>query len=165
MKNYPPPTRRAARHVRVPAFSAVPLRNRADGWTPERQAAFLAALAETGSVEAAARRVGMARETAYRLRRKPGADSFVAAWDKVLGKAPQRPRKVTAEELAQRAMHGVLKPMFWQGQHVGTLRKPDTSALLSYLGRLDRMDRADPESAERSQSFGGGCAATGKRGA
>ena len=28
----------------------------------------------------------MARETAYRLRAKPGAESFAFAWDRVLGR-------------------------------------------------------------------------------
>ncbi len=65
----------------VPAFTPVPLRIRQDGWTPDRQRAFLAHLRLTGSVEAAARAVGMRRETAYRLRRRPGGESFAAAWD------------------------------------------------------------------------------------
>ena len=69
----PPPRRK------VPAFVPVPLRARADGWTPLRQAEFLGYLAETRSVAEAARRVNMARETAYRLRDRPGAESFAAS--------------------------------------------------------------------------------------
>jgi hypothetical protein len=66
---------------RVPKFTPVPLRYRADGWTPGRQSDFLGQLCETWSVTAAARHVGMTRESAYRLRDKPGAESFAAAWD------------------------------------------------------------------------------------
>ena len=55
-------------YARVPPFLPVPLRARADGWTPERQARFIGLLAETGSVAEAARRVGMGRESAWRLR-------------------------------------------------------------------------------------------------
>lgn len=65
---------------RVPAFTPVPLRYRRDGWTPGRQADFLGRLAETMNVAASARHVGKSRESAYRLRDKPGAASFAAAW-------------------------------------------------------------------------------------
>ena len=66
---------------RLPSFAPVPAKRRAGGWTPVRQAEFIGMLAETGSVSAAAEFVGMARETAYRLRRKPGAEQFALAWD------------------------------------------------------------------------------------
>jgi hypothetical protein len=129
------------------------MRARTDGWTPERQAAFLGALAETGSVSAAARRVGMARETAYRLRRRSDATSFAAAWDAVLGKPTPARRKVTAEELAQRALYGLLKPHFYRGEHVATTRKADNSALLRYLGQPDRAGRDSVVADGRSQDF------------
>lgn len=148
MKSYPPVE--PPRHVRVPAFVPVPLRGRADGWTPARQVAFLAALAQTRSVAAAARRVGMARETAYRLRRRAGAESFAVAWDAVLARAPAVRRKVTAEELALRALHGLLKPHFYRGEHVATVPKADNSALLRYLRQVERNGA---EAAGRSQGF------------
>lgn len=146
MKTYAPIAPRRARHIRVPAFLPVPLRARADGWTALRQAAFLGALAETGSVREAARRVGMARETAYRLRRRPGARSFAAAWDAVLGRASAREaaaarRKVTPEELARAALDGLLKPVIFGGRHVATERKADNHALLRLLARIDRTAR------------------------
>jgi len=50
-----------------------------------RQAEFIGHLAATRSVAAAARGVSMARETAYRLRARPGAQGFAAAWDVALG--------------------------------------------------------------------------------
>ena len=83
---------------RVPKFTPVPLRYRRDGWTPGRQADFLGRLCETWSVAAAARHVGMTRESAYRLREKPGAESFAAAWDFILAE-PRRVRKSTHELL------------------------------------------------------------------
>ncbi|GAB5348881.1 hypothetical protein [Alteriqipengyuania sp. 357] len=62
-----------AHHVRRRPgwFRPVPLRARRDGWSPWRQCAFLAQLYFTGSVAAAARRVGMSRASAYRLRERP----------------------------------------------------------------------------------------------
>ncbi|MEL7320310.1 MAG: hypothetical protein AAFN04_16930, partial [Pseudomonadota bacterium] len=50
--------------------------NRHDGWTEERQRAFIEALADTGSVHAACRAVDMSQGGAYYLRRQPGAESF-----------------------------------------------------------------------------------------
>lgn len=140
MKRYPPIIARPPRHVRVPAFSPVPLRGRGDGWTPLRQAAFLGALAETGSVVAAARKVGMARETAYRLRRRAGAESFAAAWDKVMGAQTPPKWKVTAAERLQRALVGLLKPVMYGGRHVATVVKPDDAALLAQLAQLGRAN-------------------------
>lgn len=163
MKIWPPLDRRRARHVRVPAFSPVPLRSRADGWTPQRQAAFLAALALTRSVCAAARRVGMARETAYRLRRRADAASFAAAWDAVVGRGWGRCWKVTGDERAQRAEHGLLKPLIYRGEHVGTLQKADNSALLGHIAQLDRALQGYTSMGERSQSFTGASVSTSRR--
>ena len=107
-------TRETIRGRRVPAFTPVPLRFRADGWTPLRQAAFLGALAETWSVAAAARAAGMSRESAYRLREKPGAESFAAAWDAILAQRPES-WKSTNELLWHRLFYGTLKPVMRGG--------------------------------------------------
>ncbi|MBX7461759.1 hypothetical protein [Qipengyuania huizhouensis] len=61
---------------RIPSFHITPGRRRGDGWTPVKQAEFIGELAETRSVTKAARRVGMTRETAYRLRRRKWSASF-----------------------------------------------------------------------------------------
>jgi hypothetical protein len=61
------------------AFTPVPIRRRRDGWTPERQRRYVAALGETGHFGKAARAVGMTEQSAARLRRRPGAASFDAA--------------------------------------------------------------------------------------
>jgi hypothetical protein len=119
---------------RVPAFTPVPLRYRADGWTPMRQADFLGRLCETWSVTAAARHVGMTRESAYRLRDKPGAESFAAAWDAILAE-PRRLRKSTNELLWHRLFYGTLKPIMRGGKHVGTLHSPDNDAVLRLYRR------------------------------
>lgn len=57
---------------------------RHDGWTPERQLAFLAALSLTRSVTRSAAVVGMSRESAYRLRARPHGALFAARWDQIL---------------------------------------------------------------------------------
>jgi hypothetical protein len=76
----------------APSFDPVPGRARRDGWTPDRQRLFLHELAQTRSVGRSAASVGMSRESAYRLRARPGAASFAAAWDLAL--APPRPKEI-----------------------------------------------------------------------
>ena len=49
-------------------------------WTGPKVVAFLKGLALTGSVAEAARRVGMSRQSAYRLRARRGPQ-FAAVWD------------------------------------------------------------------------------------
>jgi hypothetical protein len=158
---------------RLPAFAPVPTQRRADGWTPVRQAEFIGILAETGSVSAAARFVGMARETAYRLRRKPGAEEFAHAWDIAMrlagarrpGEPGVRPQmrygltegaaKVTPPDLWQRIVDGRWRPIVRRGKYVGSVQKPDDSALLSYLAQIDRSfrrQRKELRAEQRSQS-------------
>jgi len=52
--------------------------------TPDLQRAFVAHLAVTGIVTAAAVHIGRSLEALYKLRRKPGAEGFAAAWDEAL---------------------------------------------------------------------------------
>lgn len=146
--NQPPSPKRP----RLPAFHPVPTRTRSDGWTPVRQAEFIGMLAETGSVSGAAEFVGMARETAYRLRRKPGAEEFAHAWDVALVIAgvrrPEEPprthpaRKVTADPPWRTVVDGNWRPVLRRGKYAGSIHKPDNSALLSYLTQIDRSFRA-----------------------
>ncbi len=129
---------------RVPCFTPVPLRARRDGWTPERQARFLGWLAQTGCITQAAAKLGMARETAYRLRRREGAESFAHAWDAIMAirsgrEAPRR--KVTLDERWFLAMEGGFVVRMRRGRFVRTWRKPSTSALLSLLASYDRALR------------------------
>lgn len=68
----------------VPDFDPVPLRYRRDGWTPDRQAAFILELRRTRCVLEACRRVGRSSESAYRLSRHPAAAGFRRAWDEAI---------------------------------------------------------------------------------
>lgn len=45
---------------------------------------FLDLLAQSGSVTRAAASVGMSRESAHRLRERPGAELFAALWDRAI---------------------------------------------------------------------------------
>lgn len=99
-------------------FEPVPRKYRHDGWTPERQRAFIAALANTGSVTHACARINMATEGAYYLRRAPGADSFRAAWAAALDHGVQQ----LADLAIDRARDGVAVPIFHRGEQVGEKR-------------------------------------------
>ncbi|MDB5683760.1 MAG: hypothetical protein JWM75_1458 [Sphingomonas bacterium] len=102
----------------VPDFAPVPRKYRHDGWTPERQRAFIDALADTGSVKHAAKRINMSPEGAYFLRRQPGAEGFRRAWEAALDHGVQ-----TLADLAfDRAREGVAIPIFHQGEQVGERR-------------------------------------------
>lgn len=136
---------------RVPKFTPVPLRFRQDGWTPMRQADFLGALCESLSVAAAARHVGMTRESAYRLRDKPGGESFAAAWDAVLAQRAGAPRMSTHERLWHRAFYGSLKPLMRGGKHVATRHSPDNDALLRLYRQEQQVKRAGRRMRRRSR--------------
>jgi hypothetical protein len=73
-------------------FEPVPRRPRADGWTPELQRAFIAALAVTGSPRRGARAVGKAQYGAEQLRKAKGAEGFNAAWDRAMALAAEKGR-------------------------------------------------------------------------
>ncbi|WP_294295352.1 hypothetical protein [uncultured Sphingomonas sp.] len=112
------------------AFTTVPMaRARHDGWSAERQQRFIVALGETGSVNAAARAVGSTRTSAYRLRGRPGAESFASAWDNALSRA----RAERFDTLFERATAGVLVPRRYRGEFVGTRHFHDNAAGLAAL--------------------------------
>lgn len=104
---------------------------RKDGWTPQRQRDFIAALAGTGSLEFACMEVGMSKSSAHRLRRSPGADQFSAAWDVALEHAA----KVLLDTAFERALIGSTEPVFdREGNRTGT-RYRQNDRLLMFLLR------------------------------
>lgn len=73
-------------------------RPRHDGWTQDKQVTFIIALRRTHNVSRAAAAAGMSRESAYRLRTRPTAVEFAAAWDRALSCAPAKAGAQTAAE-------------------------------------------------------------------
>lgn len=127
MQNRVPVPREA--RVPLPDFTPVPRKYRHDGWTPERQKAFIEALADTGSVTRAAGLVNIAQRNAYALRRAPGAEEFRRAWDAALDFGVQRLKDVAFE----RAMNGELIPVFIGGRLRGFRRKYNDTLLMFCL--------------------------------
>ena len=114
----------------LPAFTPVPRKQpRHDGWTPERQKAFIEALADTGCVSIACRIVNMSQPSYYQLRRQPGAESFRAAADAAQSLGLQ----VVKDEAFDRAMHGQLVPVFVGGKLLGFRRKKNDRLLMFIL--------------------------------
>ena len=132
----------------MPAFHPVPLRRRRDGWTDNNQVIFIGLLMQEKSVSRAAAGVGMSRESAYRLRRKPGAQEFAAVWDMIMARGPadmvdmaqvaRAARKFTPGLLWHHAERGRVCPLMYRGRLVSVIRKADNSALLQHVARLAR---------------------------
>ena len=141
----------------VRTFNPAVPRQRHDGWTPARQQAFVAALAESGCVADACRRIGVSRESAYKLRRRYDATDFRLSWDAALDYAVQQ----LSDSALSRAIHGVPVPHFYKGEQIGEHRKYNESLTmfilryrdpLRYARHWDRQDvvRGHPEeTAER----------------
>lgn len=99
------------------SFTPVPRqRMRRGGWSADRQRQFIALLAETGSVRAACRRLGVGEHHIYKLRNHPEAASFRAAWEAALDCGIAR----IEDTLMDRALHGVETPIFYHGEKVGS---------------------------------------------
>lgn len=122
------PVAREARPA-LPDFTPVPRKYRHDGWTPERQKAFIEALADTGSVSRAAGMCNMAQANCYTLRRAPGAEEFRRAWDAALDYGVQRLKDIAFE----RAIEGELLPVFVAGKLLGFRRKRNDALLMFCL--------------------------------
>ena len=114
----------------LPEFDPVPLtRHRHDGWTPQRQRDFIAALAVTGVVSQAARAVGMSHTSAYNLRRRRGARSFAIARDMVQDEARERALAFVTDHV----INGVTRARFYRGKFVGTIHTVENRMAMTAL--------------------------------
>ncbi len=105
----------------LPDENALPeptMRPQHNGWSKAKMRAFLEALAASGSVTAAAKSVFMSRDSAYKLRARLAGTPFDLAWEAALENAI---RQVTHEAI-DRAINGVVQPIFWKGEQIGEKR-------------------------------------------
>lgn len=119
---HPTKTPAAAHSANLPAV-------RHDGWTPQKQAAFLNELAATHCVATAARAVGMSRVSAYHLRARLKGEPFDRAWSAALLCRID----LLAEAALDRALNGVEVPHFYKGEQVGTSRRFDERLTVALL--------------------------------
>lgn len=114
-------------------FDPVPVRCRVDGWTAERQRAFIRALAETGCVSQAAAEVGLTPRSAFRLAARPDAQSFARAWSWAQTLATNRLTALAFEY----AVHGMSETVWKDGKCVYERRRPSERLLIYLLNHLD----------------------------
>jgi hypothetical protein len=128
---------------------------RGDRWTHPKMAQFLRELSATHSVSAAARAVGMSRESAYRLRSRLKGGAFDLAWDVAF----QHSYDNLAHAILDRAVNGVEVPVFYQGEQVGSYRRYDDRIGLALLrtstvrGNVPMMGRHAPEAECHARRF------------
>lgn len=114
-------------------FTPAPVKPRHDGWTAERQRAFIATLAETGCVSEACAEVGITPRSAYRLREHPGAADFRSAWNHAMSMASARLAALAFE----RAVHGSVERIYRNGELVEERREPSDRLLMWLLSHHD----------------------------
>jgi len=120
-------------------FEPVPSASkRHDGWTPERQRTFIAALARIGVVAMAARAAGMSRKSAYKLRERAGPESgFARAWDEALSAG----RAAVDLALFDRAVNGAEIPYYYRGVLCGMKRVYNDRLLIAACRAAERSMR------------------------
>jgi hypothetical protein len=79
----------------------------------------------------AAARVGMSRKSAWQLRRRGEGTSFAAAFEAAFAAGSEQLHSIAFE----RAVEGVVKPVFYAGRKVGEQRIYDTRLLLALIAR------------------------------
>ncbi|MCL6252262.1 hypothetical protein M3P36_14565 [Altererythrobacter sp. KTW20L] len=118
-------------------FDPVPhSRPRRNSITAERQRAFISHLAATGIVTAAARHIGASMEALYKLRQRPGAEAFCAAWDAAVDRGVQR----LEDTALARAIAGEERMVVSSGQVLGTEVRHNEALVMFFL-RNRRADR------------------------
>jgi hypothetical protein len=123
-------------------FTPVPLKGRRDGWTAERQRAFVTGLAAGLGISGAARAVGMSRQSFYLLLERAGAESFSAACERARAFARSRPLP-PGSTCWERGMKGVLVPLHHRDRIIGYRRKYDDRAMRSLLQTALRFREQD----------------------
>jgi hypothetical protein len=122
-------------------FRPVPHKQpRRNSITPARQRAFIASLAECGIVSQAARGIGASMEALYKLRNKPGAEEFRAAWDAAVDRGVAR----LEDTALARALQGEERMIISAGQHMGYERRFNDNLVMFFL-RNRRGERYAPD--------------------
>ncbi|MEP2549857.1 MAG: hypothetical protein ABJH26_01060 [Marinomonas sp.] len=112
---------------------------RSNSITPALQREFIAHLAATGIVKQAALQIGKSLEAIYKLRQRPGAEGFRAAWDAAIDRGVSR-----LEDCAlARAIEGDTRHIVSGGEVVAKEQRHDERLVMFFLrARLpQRYDR------------------------
>jgi hypothetical protein len=139
-------------------FTPVPRRKeRVDGWSPEKQRAFIAALSATGSKRRAALAIGMQPYGADQLLKAEGSDSFKAAVERAMAIAAQNGTMKIAQGVADAAarnaqltapsrlrgapLPGQVLNEFGEYEDEGSVQRRGEDAMVSICNKLLRIRR------------------------
>ena len=118
-----PPPPRSPVHVR-----------KCDRWNKPKMVDFLRQLAVTHSVTAAAKSVGMTRESAHRLRNRLKGQPFDIAWEAAF----RHGYDALAHAALDRAINGVEVPHFRDGELIHVSRKYDERLTVAMMAMRNR---------------------------
>ncbi len=104
-------------------------------WTAPKMAAFLRHLSATHCVAESARRVGMSRQGAYKLRARLKGQPFDFAWEC----ATRRTFDALVQAALERSLNGVEVPHFYKGELIHTSRRYDERLTVALLAMRDRL--------------------------
>lgn len=121
-------------------FTPAPTRKHLSGWTAERQRIFIERVALTGNVGEACALVGLSSSSFYRLCTRPGAESFVKAWNAARILAATRGSAIAWG----RAVNGRVERFYKDGELVMERRVPSDYLLTWLLSRLDPLTFGSP---------------------
>nr|WP_166175129.1 hypothetical protein [Altererythrobacter segetis] len=107
---------------------------------PARQRAFVASLAECGIVTQAARSIGASMEALYKLRQRPGAEEFRAAWDAAIDRGVMR----LEDSALARAIEGEERMVVSGGKVMGYETRFNEALVMFFL-RNRRGERYAPD--------------------
>lgn len=108
---------------------------RGDRWTKKKMADFLRQLAATHSVSAAARSVGMSRESAHRLRNRLKGQPFDIAWEAAFRHGYDN----LAHAALELAIEGQEVRHYHGGEVIDTYRKPVPQLMVQLLKMRNRV--------------------------
>ena len=128
---YPPHT---ARDLTLDPASDPDADPHPDRWSKPKMAAFLRELAACHSVAAAARSVGMSRQSAYRLRARLKGEPFDLGWETAF----QHSYDALHQAALERALHGIAVPVFFNGEQIGTRQHYDERLTCFLLAARNR---------------------------
>ena len=130
-----------------------PLRH--DGWTPDRQVRFLAAIADGALVREACAEVGLTATAAYSFRRRAAGAAFALGWSA----ANLHARERLADRLLERALDGQVETITRPDGQVIERHRHDNRLAQAMLARLDRLAAGDPPAARAATTTPGHAAA------
>jgi hypothetical protein len=120
-------------------FTPAPVRAQHNSWSPRLQRLFILALARGAGPGEAAAKLGRTRQSVYRLRARPGAESFAAAWDAAIAVAQRVTAAASGPRLGFGGMETLLVPRFYRGRLIGFVQREDTAGAMRLLRHLDRL--------------------------